>query len=139
MRGLCVLRDTIKHSWWGAILAEHDTEPVELIGGGTKVAMGVWLLLPLQSFSSSPTFAALAILPEWVWGLFLLCVGIFHLAALHNGHRGWRKWAAVVGFLVWFSFGTVFVWTNPPAIGWIMFLAIAAAQMWASIRLGSPA
>lgn len=138
MAYLRTLRDSIRASWYGAILAEHDTEPVELMGGGTKVMMGVWLLLPFQSFTSSPTFAALAVLPEWVWGTFLLCVGVFHLAVLRNGDRDWRKWAALIGFLIWVSFGTVFVWTNPPAIGWIMFMSVGGVQMWASLRLGTP-
>src|SRR5688572_6041806 len=134
MHFLTALRDTIRRSWWGRILAEMDTEPVELMGGGAKIVMGVWLLLPFQSFTSSPTFAALSVLPEWLWGTFLLCVGLFHLAALRDGYRGWRKWAALVGFLIWVSFGTVFVWTNPPAIGWVLFMSVGGAQMWASIR-----
>lgn len=133
------LRNSIQTSWWGAILAEHDTEPVELIGGATKVAMGIWLLLPFETFLSSPTFVTIGAFPEWAWGGFLLVVGTFHLAALHDGRRGWRKWASLIGFLVWFSFAVVFVVTNPPAIGWIMFLSVAFAQMWASIRLGMPA
>lgn len=137
MRWCMALRANIQRSWWGLILAEHDTEPVELIGGGTKVLMGCWLLLPWTSFTSSPTFATISVLPEWVWGLFLLCLGVFHLGALHSGKRGWRQGAAFVGFLVWCSFGTVFVWANPPAIGWIMFMSVGLAQMWASIRLGA--
>lgn len=134
-----MIRDAIKHSWWGAILAEHDTEPMELIGGGTKVLMGCWLLMPWTSFTSSPTFATVSIFPEWAWGIFLLIVGMLHLAALRADHRVWRQRAAFVGFLVWCSFGTVFVWANPPAIGWIMFMSVGLAQMWASIRLGMPA
>jgi hypothetical protein len=136
---LVALRDAIKHSWWGVILAEMDTEPVELIGGGTKVLMGLWLLLPLESFTSSPSFVAISIFSEWLWGLVLLVVGIAHLAALHNGNREWRQWASLIGFLIWFSFAVVFVVANPPAIGWIMFLSVAFAQMWASVRLGMAA
>lgn len=132
------MRDSVQRSWWGLILAEHDTEPVELIGGGTKVAMGIWLLLPWKTFAASASYSVLSILPEWIWGTFLLCVGLLHLAALHSGHRSWRKWAALVGFLIWSSFGVVFVWANPVAIGWIMFLSVGIAQMWASIRLGMP-
>jgi hypothetical protein len=136
MGGLVALRHAIQHSWWGLILAEMDTEPIELIGGGTKVLMGVWLLIPWQSFTSSPTFAVLGVLPEWAWGTFLLVVGLAHLAALRSGHHSWRGMAALIGFLVWFSFAFVFVVTNPPAFGWIMFLSVALAQMWVSIRLG---
>ncbi len=133
------MRGAAQHSWWGLILAEHDTEPVELMGGATKVIMGIWLLLPLESFGSSPSFSTLAVFPEWAWGAFLLVVGLLHLSALHDGRRPWRSWASGVGFVVWFSFAVVFLTSNPPAIGWIMFLSVAFAQCWASVRLSMPA
>lgn len=132
------MRDTLKHSWFGLILAEHDTEPVELIGGATKVIMGIWLLLPFDTFEASPTFSELRVFPEWAWGTFFLVVGLLHLTALHDGNRVWRSWASGIGFVIWFAFAVVFVTTNPPAFGWIMFLSVALAQMWASIRLGMP-
>jgi hypothetical protein len=133
------MRESLKHSWWGMILAEHDTEPVELIGGATKVAMGLWLLLPFDTFGSSRTFSALAVFPESAWGAFFLVVGLAHLAALYDGRRTWRAWASGIGFVIWFAFALVFVTTNPPAFGWIMFMSVALAQMWASVRLGQPA
>jgi hypothetical protein len=132
------VRDTIQRSWWGRILAEHDTEPVELIGGGTKVLMGLWLLLPWQTFAMSDSYDSIRIIPEWIWGTFLLTVGLLHIAALHSGHRTWRKWAALVGFLIWSCFGLVLGWANPAAIGWMLFLSVGASLMWASIRLGMP-
>lgn len=133
------LQASIERSWYAAILREHDTEPIELLGGATKAMMGVWLLLPMESFASSRSFSALVVLPEWAWGSFLLLVGVCHLVALHDGNRAWRRRAAFVGFLVWCSFGIVFVWNNPPAIGWVMFMAAGLAQLWANLRLGRPA
>ena len=131
-----MIRERIQGSWWGRILAEHDTEPIELIGGITKVLMGCWLLLPWDTFASSAAFSVLAVLREQLWGALLILIGAAHLAALYNGHRAWRGWAALIGFLIWFAFACVFVVTNPPGVGWIMFLSVAFAQMWASIRLG---
>jgi hypothetical protein len=123
-------------SWWAAILLEHDVEPAELSGGLMKLFIGIWLLLPLDTFDSSPTFAALAIMPEWLWGVALVTLGSAHLAALHTGHQDRRRNAATVGYLVWFSFAVVFVTTNPPAIGWIAFMMAGLAQLWVSVRLG---
>jgi hypothetical protein len=136
VRQLHMVRDGIIASWWGVILAEHDTEPAELSGGALKCAIGLWLLLPFDTFASSPTFVTLAILPEWVWGTALLCVGVFHLGVLRLGDRSWRQRASLFGFLVWFSFAVVFVFTNPPAFGWLAFMMAGLAQMWCSIRLG---
>lgn len=130
------LRARIKRSWWGMILAEHDTEPAELMGGLLKVAIGAWLLLPWSTFSASRTFQMMAVAPEWFWGGAFIGIGAFHLYALRKGgvHRRW--WAAMIGFTIWFSLAFVFVAANPPAIGWLMFMAAACAQGWASVRLG---
>lgn len=137
MAWLRSLRNMLVRSWWGAILREHDTEPAELSGGVLKVALGVWLLLPWDTFSSSPTFRVISIMPEWLWGTSLVGIGVFHLSALRSGDVQQRQVGALIGFLVWFALGSVFVWTNPPAIGWILFMWAALMQMWASLRLSS--
>lgn len=138
MRRLVMIRDQIKGSWWGMILAEHDTEPVEMAGGLLKVSIGFWLLLPFDTFGSSPTFRALAVMPEWLWGSSLIVVGLLHLHALMDGDRRRRWRGSMVGFVVWFAMAFVFVATNPPALGWIAFMGAALGQMWASLRLGGP-
>ena len=133
------LRECLRSSWWGKILAEHDTEPAELSGGLMKILIGLWLLLPFETFESSPTFAVFSILPEWLWGGALIAIGAGHVSALRSGDLDQRRHAATIGYLVWFSFSVVFVWTNPPAIGWIAFLIAGLAQLWCSLRLGGRA
>lgn len=128
--------DGLTSAWFAPILAEHDTEPTELAGGTLKVAMGLWLLLPFDTFGSSPTFATLAVLPEWTWAIVLIGLGGFHILALRSGDRDARRLASMIGYLVWFSFAMVFVATNPPAIGWLAFLLAGLGQLWCSLRLG---
>src|SRR4051794_8451169 len=98
-----------------------DTEPTELFGGCLKVGLGTWLLAHPGAFSSSSTFSVIAVIPEWAWGGFLLCAGVGRMAALRRGAVPWRRLACLIGFLVWFSFAALFVWSNPPAIGWVAF------------------
>jgi len=131
--------DRMSSAWWSLILAEHDTEPVELSGGLLKVAIGFWLLLPFETFESSPTFAVFAILPEWLWGCSLMALGIAHILSLRSGDLDRRRHGSMTGYLVWFSFAMVFVFTNPPAIGWLAFLMAGLAQLWCSLRLGGRA
>lgn len=138
MSRLIRLREWMRSSWWGRILAEHDTEPTELSGGALKVMLGFWLLLPWQTFSSSPTFERLAVVPEWLWGGVLLSIGVGHLAALHDGYAPWRRGASLAGFLIWFSMAVTFVFANPPAMGWLLFMLAALAQGWCYIRLRAP-
>lgn len=131
--------DRLSRAWWSLILAEHDTEPAELSGGLLKVGIGLWLLLPFDTFESSPTFAVFSILPEWLWGSVLLALGVLHLSALRSGDLDSRRRSATIGYLVWFSFAVTFVTTNPPAIGWLAFLIAGLAQLWCSLRLGGRA
>lgn len=126
----------IQASWWARILAEHDTEPTELAGGALKVVIGVWLLLPARTFSSSPAFGVISVIPENYWGVFLVVIGIGHLAALRNGHPAWRRYAALVGCFVWCSMGLTFLVANPSGIGSLTFLAAGIAQGWCYSRLG---
>lgn len=130
------LRDSILDSWWGRVLAEHDTEPTELSGGLLKVVIGAWLLLPMQTFSSAPAFGTISVIPENLWGLFLVVIGIGHLAALRNGHPAWRRYAAFVGCFIWSAIGLTFLAANPVGIGSLLFLGAGIAQGWCYSRLG---
>lgn len=136
MRWLRMLRDTILDSWWSRILSRHDTEPTELSGGLLKVCIGCWLVSPLQTFSSAPAFGTISVIPETLWGLFLVFVGIGHLAALRNGHPAWRRWASFVGCFIWCAMGLTFLSANPAGIGPLMFLAAGLSQGWCWSRLG---
>lgn len=139
MRYLDGLRVRLRQSWWGKILAEHDTEPTELSGGCLKVLLGLTLLSPLQTFTASPAFATLSVFPEWVWGSGLVVLGVVHVVALWAGQRYWRARAATAGFVTWGVIGFTFWHANPASIGAVPFIVASAQQLWCSIRLGSRA
>jgi hypothetical protein len=130
------LRDVLRYSWWGRILAEHDSEPTELSGGLLKIVVGFWLILPLQTFSGGPAFGTISVIPEDIWALFLVIIGSGHLAALANGHPAWRRWAALVGCFVWCAMGSTFLWASPSSIGPLLFLGAGVSQAWCYVRLG---
>lgn len=128
------LRDRLSQSWWGRILAEHDTEPTELSGGLLKVTIAFWLLLPWQSIS--PAFGAASHIPEIWWSIFLVVVGVGHLAALRNGYPAWRRWGALVGFFVWCSLA-ISLWANGVVgLAPLLFLGAGLSQGWCYVRIG---
>lgn len=136
MSALTSLRLWIWRSWWGRILAEHDTEPTELRGGFLKVLVGLWLILPFQTFSGSPSFGVISVIPENLWAIFLVVIGIGHLMALANGEPNWRRWSALVGCFVWSAMGITFLWANPAGIGSMLFLVAGIEQGWVYSRIG---
>lgn len=122
-------------TWWGKILAEHDTEPTEFSGGLLKVLVGAWLLMPWSTFASSPTFETVEVIPEWAWGSLLVTTGIGHWLALRNGSVRWRRLACLIGFVFWFAFGTTFWIANPRGFAVVVYGLLAAQQGWAYVRL----
>lgn len=137
MRLLVSCKTALRGSWWGKILAVHDTEPTELAGGLMKLVIGSQLLLPLETFSTSVAFRDLSILPEWLWGSLLAIIGILHLAALRDGYRPWRRVASAVGCVLWFALGTTFLHATPGSLGAWVFILAALGQAWCYVRLGS--
>lgn len=130
----------MRQSWWGSVLAEHDTEPTEFSGGVLKIGIGLWLLAPASTFGSSPTFAAMAaLMPEAVWGVVLGAVGAFRLAVLRSGRCAPRRVGAMIGFLFWFTLASLFLWSSPASLGFPLFALLAAGQGWVYCRLGGGA
>lgn len=129
----------IRYSWWGQILAEHHTEPTELIMGGfLKCIVGIWLLLPMNSFAASPTFASLIPIPEIGVALFLMTFGILHITSLKAGDTYWRMRSSQGGAIIWFALSFSFIVLNPPAFGAMLFLTAAISQTWCYVRLSHP-
>lgn len=125
----------IRHSWWGKILAEHDTEPTEVASGVMKVGLGLFLLLPGQTFTN-PVYALLAALPEPLWGGILVVLGVVHILAVRDGSRVWRRRMALAGFLMWCLFTLSFALGNILNTGCVVYGLLAFGQGWCYIRLG---
>lgn len=134
MGRLCAFRESLRSSWWGRILAEHDTEPTELSGGMLKVSIAAWLVLPTTALT--PIFGVIALVPETYWSLFLMVVGVGHLVALRNGHPSWRRWGSLVGFFVWCALGITLLVNGAVGLTPMLFLGAGLSQGWCYIRLG---
>lgn len=133
------LRESIRSSWWGLILSEHDTEPTEMFGGVMKLLLAGVLISPQDTFGSARVYGMLSALPEPIWGAVMLVFGTVHLLALRHGVRAWRRWMALTGFLIWFTWSVSFILGSPSNTGAVVYLLAAFGQAWAYVRLGRPA
>lgn len=95
--------------------------------GWILLVSGVWLILPMQTFTGSSGYAWLTEiqLPEWAVGLGLLAVGLFGLVSGLRGTRRVRSAAllAMVGANVFLS--VAFFMGNPASLGAAAFAALA--------------
>lgn len=64
--------------------------------------LGLWLLLPPNSFAENGNLQAMAdIATETVWGTILLFVGTMHFLAIYRGETKIRKAAAFALTTIW--------------------------------------
>ncbi|HEX5204804.1 MAG TPA: hypothetical protein VFW27_33210 [Actinoplanes sp.] len=131
------LRDIVRGSWWGRILAEHDTEPTELAGGLMKVLLGLVLLTPLDTFGGARVYGMLSALSEPAWGAIMLLFGAAHLLALRSGRPSWRRTMCLAGFMIWFTWSVSFWLGNPSNTGGVVYALAALAQAWCYVRLSA--
>jgi hypothetical protein len=123
-------------TWWGRILSVHDTEPSELHGGISKIAIGSQLLLPYSTFAGAPAvYRDFMAIPEPVWGIAFLVAGVGHLAAIRRGARGWRAASSAIGFAFWLVLAFLFFHANAGTLGGVLALGVAAEQGWCYYRL----
>ena len=138
MARLRALRAWVSSSWWGRILAEHDTEPLEL--GNSLMLFGLGALLAsdrTSTFRTTPlVYDLLAALPEDVWAAGMIALALAQLASLRANRRRVRRLAALGAFLVWFTWSVSFALGNPFNTGWYVYLLAAVGQGWCWIRLG---
>ena len=137
MTALQAAKTALVESWWGRILAEHDTEPTELGSSFLKLFLGLLLIVPVSTFSATPVYGLLNLMPEWLWALVLIVIGLIHLIALRSGHRQRRRMSAAIGFVIWSCFSLSFLIGNPTNTGWIVYLTAASGQAWCYVRLSA--
>lgn len=84
-----------------------------IIIGIMSLSMGIWLLTPLGTFSSSEYGLLASTAPEWVWGVLMLIPGVLKITGTLL-----RKWTVARagcwwGFLVWIFFSVSFFIEDP--------------------------
>ncbi|MDQ3832244.1 MAG: hypothetical protein M3315_01145 [Actinomycetota bacterium] len=108
----------------------------ELLSGAVLALCGVWLLLPFHSFASAVTFRGMSqVAPEWVWGLYLLLLGLTRLGAAFFGYAPARRLTAILAAVTWAFIATTFLLSNPRALACVMVVSFAAFDLGIARRL----
>ena len=98
--------------------------------------IGAWLLLPLDTFRSNPSFREMGHLaPEWAWGLAFLVAGLTRLCAVGGGSLRGRSAAALAHAGLWAFFALMFWLTSPVGLAVPTFGLVAVQTAWVYYRL----
>lgn len=85
-----------------------------LILGLMSLTMGLWLIHPVETFSTSPTYGVLGTAAsEWFWGVLMLIPGVLKISGLLLRNWGVARAGFWAGFFIWMFFAFSFFQGNP--------------------------
>ncbi len=92
--------------WFRMLLYAGPSDPLEWLYAALWCGMGLWLLLPTHMFSVAPhVYRFVALVPQWVWGLAFLSLGLLQGRAWHLCLWRARHVLAMVGTMTFWIWG----------------------------------
>src|SRR4051794_8161211 len=96
-------------------------EPIEVLLGTMATLWGFWLVLPFDTFASSPAFGVMAQLaPEMLWGGVILTIGLMQLFMVvvrriipERPCYSERRLLVSLSATVWIFIAVMFIQVNP--------------------------
>lgn len=125
MRSDVTLIQRLSERIW-LLIVRRDIDLLEITYGVMMVGWGIQLLLPWETFRSSPGYAILAaIMPESYWGFLLTWVGAMKVGAyLLNQWRA-RLAATLIAVMIWTFLSVAFGFANPYGTGIVIYPTLA--------------
>lgn len=103
------------------LLLRRDIHLIELIFGSSSVLWGTFLLLPIDTFASTPSFRTMATFPEWAWGFCLALLGILQFMGATYDQARIRQAAAFGLIALWGFVAISLLLANPASTGPIAY------------------
>lgn len=113
-----------------ARLRVADTLLPEVFNSTLSIAWGLWLLMPMDSFHSSiPGLALMGVFaPEPAWGVIILVIGLWQIAAVYVGNRTRRRIGMIISAAMWTFIATFVTLANPHSTGTVVYSMLALSQ-----------
>jgi hypothetical protein len=113
-------------------------DPTEIILAFHSTMLGAYLLLPFDTFGSSPTFSVMAAMaPEWVWGSVILACGLGLLAAMWAGSVQWRLRILFPFAHLWLVVAVAIAFANWKSAGVISYIFFGIIYIATYLRLAA--
>jgi hypothetical protein len=105
------------------------TDLHELFGAAWAFALGFWLLVPFDTFATTPTFRVLAAISiEGLWGAALFAFGLWRFDAILMNRRDTNHALTMAAVVLWGSLAVLFFLGNPAAPGAALFMLLATLE-----------
>ncbi len=111
-------------------------DALEWLLGTLKVVFGLWMLMPFSMFATAPRlYIHLSWLPEWVYGLAFLLLGIAQWVAWDYDAPKARYFIGVLAALLWDYWGLMIFRADPRTSALVFLTVIALGQLAAVVWL----
>lgn len=118
------------------LLFRRDFDFIEVLSGLLMLGWGAQLLLPWETFSTSPAYAAMAaLMPEPVWGGLLTWIGFTQVGAYLLDHWRVRLASALGASMAWTFLGVAFGYANLTGTGVVVYPWLALVTAWVFWRI----
>ena len=103
----------------------------------TAILWGLWVLNPWgDAFANNLSFALLIqFLPEWLYGVIALGLGVLKLFALGSHRPCLRKQTTLCLALFWFLLSILIAFSRPASTGVVVYFVFAGSCALAYLRL----
>jgi hypothetical protein len=114
----------------GNLPANRRNRLLEYLIAIVTSAWGLWLLNPIDSFSTSRAFDLMAKLaPESVWGATFGILGVILFTVAHCGGKQERRGALIVTMFSWIMISVFYYVGNPAGTAFIPYFFIAMTAL----------
>lgn len=113
--------------WW-----THSTLPVEALSGLIAWYWAVVFFLPGHTIAN-PFYKVLAYIypQDWLWGLFMLSLGVLHTLTVCLSVDGLRSLSLAVAVFIWTFLSVIFMVAAPLSVSPGLMALLALFSLWA--------
>lgn len=119
-----------------SLLIDYDFEFSEVLNALAATLWGFWLMLPMDSFGSTRSFAAMRDLAdESIWGAGICAVGLVELIGLITERWQWRRRSALLLCGLWAFVAVMLARANFAGTGTVIYPLLSLSALWAFLRM----
>lgn len=122
--------------WW-YVVADHDTEPIQLSLIVLILAWGTMFIVPGGGFGLSPSMSLLArYTSDDVWATGALILAVSWLYGFFGHHRRVVRWCAFTSAIFWAILMTSAVLSSIGTFAWVAYITFTCQSGWVFLRGG---
>jgi hypothetical protein len=120
------------------LLFQYDPEALEIQKACMSTGTGIWIMWAgyEKQLDGSALYVLLKhLLPDWIWGLIFVAIGVFQMVALKRNAIQCRASGAMMSFVLWSFITALLTVTVTPSPITPIFALLALSDAWLYLRI----